>query len=99
VTEEQFGPLLPVLPFDDVDPLIEQVNGEWSGLCSSVWTADEDRASHAGAPPAHGHDVGDNHNAVAMDDRAPFGGFRQSGIGREVGIEGLLDVVESRTVT
>jgi acyl-CoA reductase-like NAD-dependent aldehyde dehydrogenase len=99
VTEEQFGPLLPILPFDDVDPLIEQINEEWSGLCSSVWTADDDRASRLAHRLRTGTTWVNNHNAVAMDDRAPFGGFRQSGMGREMGIEGLLAFVEPHTVT
>jgi acyl-CoA reductase-like NAD-dependent aldehyde dehydrogenase len=38
-------------------------------------------------------------NAVAQDDRAPFGGFRQSGLGRELGVEGLLEFTEAHTVT
>jgi acyl-CoA reductase-like NAD-dependent aldehyde dehydrogenase len=40
-----------------------------------------------------------NHNAVAEDDRVPFGGFRLSGVGRELGVEGLLEFVEPHSIT
>jgi acyl-CoA reductase-like NAD-dependent aldehyde dehydrogenase len=99
VTDEQFGPALPILPFDDVEPLIEQVNEEWSGLCSSVWTSDMDRAAALAARLRTGTTWINDANAVAQDDRAPFGGFRQSGLGRELGVEGLLDFTEPHTVT
>jgi acyl-CoA reductase-like NAD-dependent aldehyde dehydrogenase len=99
VTEEQFGPALPVLPFDEVDPLVDQLNNEWAGLCSSVWTSDRARAADLARRLRTGTTWINNHNAVAEDDRAPFGGFRRSGIGRELGIEGLLEFTEAHTVT
>jgi acyl-CoA reductase-like NAD-dependent aldehyde dehydrogenase len=99
VTEEQFGPALPVLPFDDAEPLVDQLNDEWAGLCSSVWTSNPERAAHLGRRLRTGTTWVNNHNAVAEDDRAPFGGFRRSGIGRELGVEGLLEFTEAHTVT
>lgn len=99
VAEEQFGPALPILPFDDVGPLIEQVNEEWSGLCSSIWTEDMDRAAALAGRLRTGTTWINDANAVAQDDRAPFGGFRQSGIGRELGTEGLMEFTEAHTVT
>lgn len=99
VTEEQFGPLLPILPFDNLDTAVAAVNDDWSGLCSSVWSADEERAATVAHRLRTGTTWINNHNAVAQDDRAPFGGFRLSGIGRELGVEGLLDFTEPHTVT
>ncbi|GAA0298572.1 aldehyde dehydrogenase family protein [Streptomyces turgidiscabies] len=99
VTAEQFGPALPILPFDDVDTVVEQVNNDWSGLCSSVWSADARRADALAERLRTGTTWINHANAVACDDRAPFGGFRQSGIGREMGPEGLLSFTEAHTVT
>lgn len=99
VTEEQFGPVLPILPFDDVDAVIDEVNEDWAGLCSSVWTADDERAGRLAHRLRTGTTWVNNHNAVAQDDRAPFGGFRLSGLGRELGVEGLLEFTEAHTVT
>jgi acyl-CoA reductase-like NAD-dependent aldehyde dehydrogenase len=99
VQQEQFGPALPILRFDDVDPIIEQVNADWSGLCSSVWTGNPERAAAIAARLRTGTTWVNNANAVAQDDRAPFGGFRQSGLGRELGTEGLLEFTEPHTVT
>jgi acyl-CoA reductase-like NAD-dependent aldehyde dehydrogenase len=96
---EQFGPALPILRFDDVNPIIDQVNADWSGLCSSVWTADPERAASIAARLRTGTTWVNNANAVAQDDRAPFGGFRQSGMGRELGKDGLLEFTELHTVT
>ncbi|MGP4047966.1 aldehyde dehydrogenase family protein [Streptomyces sp. 2A115] len=99
VTEEQFGPALPILPFDDVDSVLDQVNNDWSGLCSSVWSADPARAAALAERLRTGTTWINHANAVACDDRAPFGGFRQSGIGREMGPEGLLSFTEPHTIT
>jgi acyl-CoA reductase-like NAD-dependent aldehyde dehydrogenase len=99
VTEEQFGPALPILPFDDVEDAVAAVNHDWSGLCSSVWSADEERATTVARRLRTGTTWINNHNAVAEDDRAPFGGFRLSGIGRELGEDGLLEFVEPHSIT
>jgi acyl-CoA reductase-like NAD-dependent aldehyde dehydrogenase len=99
VTEEQFGPALPICRYDDLDALIDRLNGEWAGLCSSVWTADPQRAAELSMRLRTGTTWVNSANAVAQDDRAPFGGFRMSGLGRELGVDGLLDFVELHTVT
>ena len=99
VTDEQFGPAVPILPFTDLDAVLAQLNSEWSGLGSSVWSADLERAAAVAARLRAGTTWINNASAMAMDERAPFGGFRQSGIGRELGLEGLREFTEPHTVT
>ncbi|WP_395107282.1 aldehyde dehydrogenase family protein [Actinomadura sp. SCN-SB] len=99
VTEEQFGPALPILPFDDLDAVLTEVNTGWSGLCSSVWSADPSRAAEVARRLRTGTTWINNANAVACDDRVPFGGFRQSGLGREMGPDGLLAYTEPHSIT
>jgi acyl-CoA reductase-like NAD-dependent aldehyde dehydrogenase len=99
VTEEQFGPAVPILPFTDVGSVVAQVNREWAGLGSSVWSADLQRAAAVAGRLHAGSTWINNASAMAMDNRAPFGGFRQSGIGRELGREGLHEFTEPHTVT
>ena len=99
VGEEQFGPALPVLPYDDLDDLLTRLDAEWSGLCSSVWSPDLDRARVVADRMRTGTTWINQANAAACDDRAPFGGFRQSGVGRELGLDGLLEFSEAHVVT
>lgn len=99
VQEEQFGPAQPILRYDDLDDVIAQTNSSWAGLCSSVWSSDLDRAASVASRLRTGTTWINNANAVAEDDRAPFGGFRESGLGRELGLEGLLEFVEYHTIT
>ena len=99
VTEEQFGPALPVIPYDDEEQAIAQANDTWSGLCSSVWSADPDHAMAVAARLRTGVTFFNNHNATAVDERAPFGGFNQSGVGRELGAEGLLAFTETHVMS
>lgn len=98
VAEEQFGPTLPIMPFDDVEDAVARANDTWSGLCSSVWTADMDRAAEIGARLRTGYTFVNCHGAAFLDERAPFGGFNHSGFGREMGIEGLREFMDTHSV-
>ncbi|RZU31119.1 aldehyde dehydrogenase family protein [Blastococcus saxobsidens] len=98
VGEEQFGPTLPILPFDDVEDAVARANDTWSGLCSSVWTADMDRAADIGKRLRTGYTFVNCHGAAFLDERAPFGGFNHSGFGREMGIEGLREFMDTHSV-
>ncbi|HUN34494.1 MAG TPA: aldehyde dehydrogenase family protein [Trebonia sp.] len=98
VTEEQFGPSLPVIPYDDEDEAVALANQTWSGLCSSVWSADTEHAMTIARQLRTGVTFFNNHNATAVDERAPFGGFNQSGIGRELGREGLRDFTQTHAM-
>ena len=83
VAEEQFGPALPVIPYDSEAEAVALANQTWSGLCSSVWSADTEHAMKIAGQLRTGVTFFNNHNATAVDERAPFGGFNASGIGRE----------------
>lgn len=98
VTEEQFGPALPIIPYDREAEAIEQANDTWSGLCSSVWSGDTEHGVAVARQLRTGVTFFNNHNAPAVDERAPFGGFNQSGIGRELGREGVLAFTETHVV-
>jgi acyl-CoA reductase-like NAD-dependent aldehyde dehydrogenase len=98
VTEEQFGPTLPILPFDDEDEAVASANDTWSGLCSSVWTADLDRAAALAPRLRTGFTFVNAHGAAHLDERAPFGGFNQSGMGREMGIEGIREFMDTQAI-
>ncbi len=99
VTEEQFGPALPIIAYDDEEDAIAQANDTWSGLCSSVWSGDDDHGAAVAARLRTGVTFYNNHNAPAVDERAPFGGFNQSGVGRELGSEGLLEFCQTHVVS
>ncbi len=99
VTEEQFGPTVPILPFDDVEDAIAAANDTWAGLCSSVWTADPQRAADVGGRLSSGYTWVNNHGAAFLDERAPFGGLRSSGLGREMGLLGLREFMDTHSVS
>lgn len=99
VTEEQFGPALPVIAYDDEAEAVARSNDTWSGLCSSVWSADAERAMAIARQLRTGVTFFNNHNATAVDERAPFGGFNQSGVGRELGQEGMLEFTETHVMS
>jgi acyl-CoA reductase-like NAD-dependent aldehyde dehydrogenase len=98
VVEEQFGPTLPILPFDDEDDAVARANDTWSGLCSSVWTADLEHAAAIARRLRTGYTFVNAHGAAHLDERAPFGGFHHSGMGREMGIEGLREFMDTSAV-
>jgi len=98
VTEEQFGPALPIIPYDSEEDAVRQANDTWAGLCASVWSGDDEHAVRIGRQLRAGHIFFNNHNATAVDERAMFGGFNQSGMGRELGREGVLGFTETQVL-
>jgi aldehyde dehydrogenase (NAD+) len=95
--EEIFGPVMSVLPFDSLDEVVERANKTMYGLAAGVWTRDVGKA-HAIAGAVRAGTVWVNCYDV-FDAGAPFGGFKQSGIGRELGEYGLQQYTEVKTVT
>lgn len=95
--EEIFGPVLSVLPFNDVDEVIQRSNGTNFGLAAAVWTSDV-RKAHRLANSIKAGTVWINCYDV-FDAAAPFGGFKMSGIGRELGEAALANYTELKTVT
>ncbi|WP_068168072.1 aldehyde dehydrogenase family protein [Rothia sp. ND6WE1A] len=87
VVEEQFGPVLPIIRYSDLDWAIEEANKLEVGLGSSVWSSDRQRAREVAARLEAGSTWINNHGAI--DPRVPFGGIKQSGFGVEFGLEGL----------
>lgn len=87
VVEEQFGPALPIIKYDDLDWAIEQANKLDVGLGSSVWSSNRERALEVAARLEAGTTWINSHGAV--DPRVPFGGIKSSGYGVEFGTEGL----------
>jgi acyl-CoA reductase-like NAD-dependent aldehyde dehydrogenase len=98
VTQEQFGPVIPILPFDSEDEAVIAANDTWAGLCGSVWTADVDAANRVGGRLQCGYVWVNDHGATRLDLRAPFGGMKQSGMGREQGIEGIRAFQDTRSI-
>jgi aldehyde dehydrogenase (NAD+) len=86
--EEIFGPVLTVIPYDTIDEAVALANDSDYGLGGSVWSQDTDRAL-AVAKRVETGTMGINH--YAPDPVAPYGGVRSSGLGRELGPEGLAE--------
>jgi aldehyde dehydrogenase (NAD+) len=95
--EEIFGPVMSVIAFKDLDEVVARANRTSYGLAAGVWTRDIKKA-HAVANAVRAGTVWVNCYHV-LDTRAPFGGFKQSGIGRELGEYGLQQYTEVKTVT
>jgi aldehyde dehydrogenase (NAD+) len=95
--EEILGPVMSVIPFKDVEEVITRANRTHYGLAAGVWTRDIKKA-HAVANGVRAGTIWVNCYHV-LDTRAPFGGFKQSGIGRELGEYGLQEYTEVKTVT
>jgi succinate-semialdehyde dehydrogenase/glutarate-semialdehyde dehydrogenase len=94
--QEMFGPVASLFRFKTEDEALDLINGTDYGLGSSLWTSDMDRAQRlipaidAGAVFVNG--------MVKSDPRLPFGGVKESGFGRELGREGMLEFVNLKTV-
>ena len=99
VTEEQFGPVIPVIPFDSEEEAVRMANDTWAGLAGSVWSADPVAAYRVGGQLVCGYVWTNDHGANRLDLRAPFGGMKLSGIGREQGIEGIRAFQDTRSIS
>ena len=95
--EEIFGPVMSIIKFKDMSEVIDRANRTMYGLAAAVWTRDIGKA-HAIANSVRAGTVWVNCYDV-FDAAAPFGGFKQSGIGRELGEYGLHQYTEVKTVT
>jgi acyl-CoA reductase-like NAD-dependent aldehyde dehydrogenase len=96
VTEEQFGPALPIIGYDGVADAIHAANSTEFGLTASVWTTDEELGDLVASQLVAGTVSINAHGMAAQDPRLPFGGVGASGIGRELGPDGLLAFTQPR---
>ncbi|WP_217574999.1 aldehyde dehydrogenase family protein, partial [Streptomyces sp. GbtcB7] len=93
--EEIFGPVLSVIPYGDTDEAVRIANDSDYGLGGTVWTADPDRGAQV-ARRIHTGTIGVN--GYLPDTAAPFGGVRASGLGRELGPEGLAAYQQLKSI-
>ena len=96
VDEEQFGPVLPVIKYTDVDDVVRRANANSQGLGGSVWSNDIDKAKAVAQQLECGACWVNEHGAIQPD--APFGGVKQSGVGVEFGMHGLLEYTSIQTL-
>lgn len=96
VHEEQFAPILPVIPYTDVLQVIAEVNAGPYGLGATIWSNDVEKAAELGARLEVGTTWINQHMAFGPD--TPFRGLKASGIGVELGEEGLLEYTQARLV-
>jgi acyl-CoA reductase-like NAD-dependent aldehyde dehydrogenase len=93
--DEVFGPVLAIIPYDTEDEAVEIANSTVYGLSGGVWSGDEARADRVARRLCTGQvDI----NGSFFNPLAPFGGVRQSGTGRELGVHGLLEFYELKSL-
>jgi len=95
VQDEIFGPVLAMQPYDSVDEAVELANASIYGLSGAVWSADASRALSVARRLQTGQVFV---NGAAFNYRAPFGGYKQSGIGREFGEYGLEEFLQLKAI-
>jgi acyl-CoA reductase-like NAD-dependent aldehyde dehydrogenase len=96
VREEQFGPVLPIIKYDDVDDVIERANDTEYGLGGSVWASDVERAYEVAKKVDSGTIWVNKH--ADLQPHVPFGGIKTSGIGTELGAEGLNEFTQRKVI-
>lgn len=96
--EEQFGPVVPLIAYDDEQQVLDWANDSDYGLGSSVWTSDPERGLAFARKVEAGSTFINTHSFDSLDPRMPFGGIKQSGIGREFGDAGLSEYVEEHAI-
>ncbi len=93
--EEIFGPVLSILPYDDEDEAVRIANDSVYGLAGGVWSADPERAKAVARRVRTGQvEI----NGGSYNPLAPFGGYKQSGNGRELGRFGLEEFLQTKSL-
>ncbi|HVT64447.1 MAG TPA: aldehyde dehydrogenase family protein [Mycobacteriales bacterium] len=98
VVDEQFGAVVPIIGYDDIDDAVAVANATEFGLTASVWTADDEVGERIASQLVAGTVAINTHGMAAQDPRLPFGGVGASGIGRELGPDGLLAFTQPRAL-
>jgi len=96
VREEQFGPVLPIIKYSDVDDVIERANNSEYGLGGSIWSSDLDKAYDVAKKVDSGTIWVNKH--ADLQPHIPFGGIKTSGIGTELGAEGLHEFTQRKVI-
>lgn len=96
VKEEQFGPVLPVMKYADIDDAIRRANDSEYGLAGSVWSKDPERAFEVAQKVSSGT-IWVN-KCLDMDPTVPFGGSKQSGMGTEYALDGLKEYTQRKVI-
>ena len=94
--EEVFGPVLVAIPYDDEDDAVRIANGTIYGLSGAVWSADHQRAVRFARRVRSGTMVVNGGNYYG--DEVPFGGYKQSGMGREMGVLGFEEYLQAKSL-
>ncbi|WP_158726672.1 aldehyde dehydrogenase family protein [Tomitella fengzijianii] len=97
VALEQFGPVFPVIAYTNLDDVLDTVNDQEFGLGASVWGVDDDAATAVAERIDAGSVWVNQHNAVEVE--LPFGGIKSSGFGREGGLAGIEDYLQTRVIS
>lgn len=97
VVEEQFGPVLPILKFNDVEDALRRANDTRYGLAGSVWSGDIPKATAIAARLEVGTAWVNQHRTTAAN--VPFGGAKESGMGRHYSVLGLKENMEPRVIS
>lgn len=100
VAKEQFGPTVPIIRYTDVDEVINiAANSSAFGLAASIWTQNEERAFELGRRLDSGSVFVNSHSFRSLDPRAPFGGVKSSGMGREFSPASIDAYTELQTIS
>jgi acyl-CoA reductase-like NAD-dependent aldehyde dehydrogenase len=94
--EELTGPVMTIMKFRTIDEVIDRINDSYYGLDAGVFTRDTDKAMYF-AQAVHTGNVWINHY-ISITPQIPFGGYKQSGVGREAGKDGLYEFTEVKSI-
>lgn len=96
IQEEQFGPVFPVIAYDDLDEVVRSANDSEFGLGGTIWTSNPERAVEVALRLETGTVWINKHLDIPFD--IPFGGAKQSGIGREQGVDGVKEFTQAKII-